>query len=167
MGSTLSFFSNSIRWALGNRWVVEKETWRIQGSICSRDSYESLKVSSGIRERKFGECFNCSYYCVQCCGANIGPDATHRPHWSCSKVGGWIGICTSHIGVHNSEGTSDSAPFHFKPEFPKKWPSVVIKAAAIWCFLLHFARRNQVQAWQKVCRGICHKVWIVVCVSHG
>ena len=126
-----------------------------------------LASTSGIREGKFGKCFNCSHYCFQCWGTRLNMYTTNRIHWSCSKVGYWIGSSISHIGVYNSEGTSESAPSLFEPTFPNKWPEVAIQTAAAWCFWWHFACRNQVQAWQQVCRGICHKMWNVACVSHG
>ena len=97
-----------------NRWVVEVYTWRIQRMICGRDEYKSLQVSSGMRGRKFGACFNCSHYCVHCWKVSLNPDAMHRPHWYCSKVGDRIEIGMLHIWVHNSEGTSESAPSLFE-----------------------------------------------------
>ena len=126
MGSTWYFFFGSRRCAIYNKWVVKGETWRIQGTICGRDAFESLQVSSGIRERKFGECFNCSHYCFQCWGTSLKPYANHRTHWSCSEVGDWIGSGTSHIGVYNSEGTLNSATYLFEPPFPNEWPEVAI-----------------------------------------
>ena len=167
MGSTWSFFFGSRICALDNRWVVEGESWIFQGTICSRDAYESLKVSSGMRKPKFGEFFNCSHYCVQCWGASLNPYATHRTNWFCSELGDWIGSGTSHIGMQKLEGNLDSAPSLFDPLFLNKWLEVTIQADTTWLFRWNFAFRNQVQAWQQVFWGICHKVWMVVCVSHG
>ena len=113
MGSTLSFFLGSRICAFYNRWVVEGETWRIQGTICIRDAYESLQVSTGMRGRKFGACFSWSHYCVQCWGESLTLDATHRSRWSCIEIGDWIGSNTLHIGVHNSEENPDSTPYLF------------------------------------------------------
>ena len=134
MGSILSFSLGSRRCALDNRWAVEVDTWRIQGTICGRYAYESLQVSSGMQGQKFGVCFNYSHYCVQCWVAILNLDATHRPHWYWSEVGGWIGSGTSHIGVHNSEGTLYSAPYLFESPFTNEWPAVAIQASAAWCF---------------------------------
>ena len=87
MVSILSFFFGSRRCTLDNRWVVEGETWRIQGTICIRDAYESLQVSTGMRGRKFGACFSWSHYFVPSWGSSLNPNASHRSHWSCSEVG--------------------------------------------------------------------------------
>ena len=167
MGSTWFFFFGSRRCSLDNRWVVKGETWKIQWKICGRDAFKSLQVSSGMREQKFGEFFNCSDYCFQCWGKSLNPNATHRTHLSYRKVGDWFRRGTSHIGVYNSEGTSDSALSLFEPPFLNKWPAVAMQVAVTWCFLWHFDWRNQVQACQQVWRGICHNIWIVACFYHG
>ena len=148
MGSTWYFFLGSRICALDNWWVVEGETWIIKGAICGRDAYKSLQVSSGMRGRKFGDFFNFSHYCVQCWGSRLNPDETHRPHWYCSKVGDWIGSGTLYIVVHNSEGTSESAPYLFETPFLNEWPAVVIQATVALNFWWNFACWNQVRAWQ-------------------
>ena len=60
---------------------------------------------------------------------SVGGKASTRmqptdPTGIASEVGDCIGRGISHIGVHNSEGTPDSAIYLFETQFPNELPEV-------------------------------------------